>query len=149
MSNNIEKPTEESTFRSYTPALAKAYAASRGSYHENLFKVILDHHQSTGGGVQVLVDVGCGPGNSTRPLARHFDSAFGIDPSPEMINKAMNLSMESSQETASGKSINFSVGRAEDIDGDFRKPEHGVDLLTSGTAVRARFANNDQRFEAV
>ena len=132
MSNDISE-SSESTFRSYTPALAKAYAAGRGSYHENLFNTIIDNHKSTGGSMQVLLDIGCGPGNSTRPLARHFDSAFGIDPSPEMINTARNLS--AAPDTASGKSIIFSVGKAEEMDGPFRETEHGVDLLTSGTAV--------------
>lgn len=135
MSNNIVKPSEESTFKSYTPALAKAYAAGRGSYHEDLVKIILDHHESNGGTTQVLLDVGCGPGNSTRPLARHFDSAFGIDPSVEMIKAAKNLSAESPEETASDKSISFFVGRAEDLIGSIPNLEHGVDLLTSGMAV--------------
>ena len=149
MSNNIVITSEESTFKSYTPALAKAYVASRGSYHENLFKVILDNHRSTGGAMQVLLDVGCGPGNSTRPLARHFGSAFGIDPSPEMINTAKNFSAESPEETASGKNITFCVGRAEDMNGPFRKPGQAVDLLTSGMAVRVVFANKRHRLNVV
>ena len=86
--------------------------------------------------MHVLLDVGCGPGNSTRPLARHFDSAFGIDPSPEMINAAKDLSAEYREETASRKSITFHVGRAEEMDGLFREADCGVDLLTSATAVR-------------
>ena len=86
--------------------------------------------------MQVLLDVGCGPGNSTRPLARYFDSAFGIDPSPEMINTAKTLSAASPKETASGKTIDFSVGRAEEMHGPFREPGNHIDLLTSGTAVR-------------
>ena len=85
--------------------------------------------------MQVLLDVGCGPGNSTRPLARYFDSAFGIDPSPEMINTAKALSAASPKETASGKTIDFSVGRAEDMNGPFREPGNQIDLLTSGMAV--------------
>ena len=136
MSNNTTTSTEESTFRSYTPALAKAYAAGRGSYHENLFRIILDHHKSTGGATQVLLDIGCGPGNSTRPLAKEFNSAFGIDASPGMIDAAKKLSAESPEETASGKSITFCVGRAEDLNGPFKEPGHGVDLLISGSAVR-------------
>ena len=135
MSNMDTQSSEESTFRSYTPAMAKSYATHRGSYHENLFNVILDKHRSTGGAMKVLLDVGCGPGNSTRPLAKHFDNAFGLDPSPEMINTAKKLSAESPEETASGKSIVFGVGRAEDMNGEFRQPELGVDLLTSATAV--------------
>ncbi len=149
MSTNNAKPSEESTFRTYTPALAKAYAAGRGSYHENLFKIILDKHTSTGGAMHVLLDVGCGPGNSTRPLAKHFASAFGIDPSPEMINTAKHLGTKSPQETASGESIAFCVGRAEDMEGPFRQPGHGVDLLTSGMAVRVLFANKCHHFYGV
>ena len=149
MSTNTAQSSEESTFRSYTPALAKAYAAGRESYDENLFKVILDKHTSTGGAMQVLLDVGCGPGNSTRPLAKHFASAFGIDPSPEMVNTAKNLSTKFPQETASGESITFSVGKAEDMDGPFRQPGYGVDLLTSGMAVRVLFANKCHRFHEI
>ena len=93
--------------------------------------------------MKVLLDVGCGPGNSTRPLAKHFDNAFGLDPSPEMINTAKKLSAEAPEETASGKSISFGVGRAEDMNGEFRRPELGVDLLTSGTAVCVPLASRD------
>ena len=150
MSNNIAKPDEESTFKSYTPALAKAYAAGRDAYHEKLFKIILDKHRSTGGAMQVLVDVGCGPGNSTRPLARHFESAFGIDPSPEMINTANGISAESPKETANGETIKFHVGRAEDMDGPLGTPGHGIDLLTSGMAVRMLpFAKKKRYFDIV
>ena len=116
--------------------MAKAYAAGRGSYHEHLFNIIFDHHRSTGGATQVLLDVGCGPGNSTRPLAKKFSSAFGIDASPEMINTAKKLSAESPEETAGGKSITSCVGGAEDMNGPFKEPGHGVDLLISGAAVR-------------
>ena len=140
MSKDMAESLEESTFKSYTPSLAKAYAASRGSYNENLCRVILDNHRSSGGAMQVLLDVGCGPGNSTRPLARYFHSAFGIDPSPEMINTAKTLSAASPEETASGKTIDFSVGRAEDMNGPFREPGNQVDLLTSGMAVRVLLA---------
>ncbi|KAM0796858.1 S-adenosyl-L-methionine-dependent methyltransferase [Usnea florida] len=134
-SEDMAEPSEEGTFRSYTPSLAKAYAANRGSYNENLCRVILDNHRSSGGAMKVLLDVGCGPGNSTRPLARYFDSAFGIDPSPEMINTAKALSAASPEETASGKTIDFSIGRAEDMNGPFREPGNQVDLLTSGMAA--------------
>lgn len=147
MSNTNTKSSEEITFKSYTPALAKAYAAGRTSYHESLFKIILHHHRSTGGAMQVLLDVGCGPGRSTRPLAMEFRSAFGIDASPEMINTAKNLSSESPNETASGKSITFTVGRAEDMNGPFRAEGHGVDLLVSGTAVRVLLANKPHHLD--
>lgn len=91
--------------------------------------------------MQILLDVGCGPGRSTRPLAKEFHSAFGIDASPEMINTAKKLSTESPNETAKGKSITFCVGNAEDMNGPFRDEGHGVDLLVSGTAVGVLLAN--------
>lgn len=147
VSHDMAEPSEERTFKSYTPVLAKAYATSRGSYHENLFKIILDTHRSTGGAMKVLLDVGCGPGNSTRPLAKHFGSAFGIDPSPEMINTAKSISIENPEETSTGESITFCVGRAEDMKVSFRKPGQEVDLLTSGTAVRIEFEGKCNRFD--
>lgn len=89
-----ETSSEEQTFKQYTPAQAKAYAAIRGGYHDRLFNVILDHHKSTGGSFHALLDVGCGPGNATRPLAKHFEVAYGLDPSPEMINVASEIGKE-------------------------------------------------------
>lgn len=126
---------EEHTFRQFNPDQAKAYAAGRSSYHDNLYKTIFDHHSSTGGAFKTLMDVGCGPGNATRPLAKHFETAYGVDPSPEMINTAKRLGGE----TASGKPIDFLVGRAEDMGGsNWDNPIEGkVDLLTAGMAVSA------------
>ena len=126
---------EERTFRQYNPDQAKAYAAGRSSYHDNLYKTIFDHHGSTGGAFKTLMDVGCGPGNATRPLAKRFETAHGVDPSPEMINTAKRLGGE----TASGKPIEFLVGRAEDMAGlKWDMPVEGkVDLLTAGMAVSA------------
>ncbi len=88
------------------------------------------------------MDVGCGPGNTTRPLAQRFDTAHGADPSPEMINVAKKLGMESQGgETASGKKIDFLVARAEDLGRSDWNFEDKVDLLTAGAAVGARWAS--------
>ena len=133
----MDKPhVEEPTFRRYTPAQAKAYAWSRGSYNPELIDVILNHHRSTGGSFDTLLDVGCGPGNSTRPLAIHFDTAYGLDPSQEMVNAAKGIGMEAEEsETASGGKINFVHGRSEEL-GWMRHASCKVDLLTSAMAVR-------------
>ena len=126
---------EEPTFKKYDSAQANAYAASRNSYHENLFRVILDHHRSTGGSFGTLLDAGCGPGNSTRPLAKYFEKAYGIDPSLEMINTAKSTSTElKAGKTSNGNSIDFIVGRAEDI-GNVQNGPEKVDLLISAMAV--------------
>ena len=131
----------EPTFKNYNSAQAQAYAASRNSYHENLFRVILEHHQSTGGGFGTLLDVGCGPGNSTRPLAKHFQDAYGVDPSQEMINTAKSISATSDAgETATGGKINFVVCRAEEVASSMAKAAK-VDLLISAMAVGLSLAS--------
>ena len=132
-----QQSSEEPTFTRYNPAQAKAYAANRSSYHENLYNVILDHHKSTGGSLQTLLDVGCGPGNATRPLAKYFDAAYGVDPSPEMINAAKQIGADSGvPETAGGGRIEFVEGRAEDL-GFLSGAGRKADLLMSAMAVCA------------
>ncbi|MEX5712052.1 class I SAM-dependent methyltransferase [Parafrankia sp. FMc6] len=36
-----------------------------------------------------LLDVGCGPGSLTLPLAGLFEAAVGLDPDPDMISQAV------------------------------------------------------------
>lgn len=135
---NHTRHEEEDTFRHYTPDQAKAYAAGRSAYNENLYQAIFEHHASTGGQFGTLMDVGCGPGNATRPLAKRFDTAYGTDPSLEMIRTAKKLSMASQEgETASGKKINFMVAKAEDMGSSEWDIGDKVDLLTAGMAVGA------------
>ena len=132
-------PSEERTFKNYTSEQAKTFAAHRGSYNDKLFNVILDHHRSTGGSFGTLLDVGCGPGNSIRSLAKHFDAAHGLDPSPEMINVAKMVGMEDqAAETAGGARIDFNVGRAEDMT-TIRESGVKVDLLTAAMAVSIKY----------
>lgn len=127
--------TPEATFKAYVPSQAAAYAAARGSYNGSLFGKILDHHSSTGGSFSTLLDVGCGPGNSTRPLAKFFENAYGIDPSPEMIRTAVSIGEAAGEgETGSGKMIEYLVGR-EEMDLPEREGGKGVDLITAGMAV--------------
>ena len=136
-------PSEEQTFKKYTPEQAKAFASHRISYNDKLLNVILDHHQSTGGSMGMLLDVGCGPGNSVRGLAKHFDHAYGLDPSPEMINIAKLIGKETeAAETRGGGRIDFSVGRAEDMTA-IKESGLKVDLLTAAMAVWASLLTQD------
>ncbi|KAJ5546876.1 S-adenosyl-L-methionine-dependent methyltransferase [Penicillium frequentans] len=81
----------DSTFTNYTNDQAQKYAQLRGTYTDPLFRTIIDRHLKTGGKFRVLADVGCGPGNATKPLARSFDYVVGLDPGVEMINTAQEL----------------------------------------------------------
>ena len=136
---NDETSFKDQTFRQYAPEQAQAYASNRHSYHENLFKVILTHHQATGGTLGTLLDVRCGPGKSTRQPVSHFANAYGVDPGKQMISVARGISEEAVErgvpETSSGKGIVFVEGTAEELEGPWREDGRKVDLLTASTAV--------------
>jgi SAM-dependent methyltransferase len=62
------------------------YTAGRVAYPPELADRLADALHLDGSGR--LLDVGCGPGSLTLPLARHFAEAIGIDPDPEMLAEA-------------------------------------------------------------
>lgn len=119
------------TFRRYTDDQAKVYAAQRLSYPSELYEAILAHHSATGGQLGLLVDVGCGPGNATRDVARSFDRAIGVDPGEAMIATARGLGGK----TRAGEDIVFEAGAAEELLGVPGVEEGGVDLVTAAMAV--------------
>ncbi|KAF3058391.1 hypothetical protein GL218_09496 [Daldinia childiae] len=118
----------ETTFRSFTPAEASNYAQFRRDYHPTLYNTILSRHTSTGGKLDTLLDVGCGPGIAVRALSTRFQHAIGFDPSEGMITGAKELGGTS----GSGEPIRFEVSAAEDLSGI---PDGSIDLLTAATAA--------------
>ena len=134
---------EESTFRTYTSDQATTYSASRTAYHPRLYSAILTHHTATAGQLHTLLDLGCGPGNATRPLALHFENAVGVDASEGMIGAARAGGGKTGVETK----VRWVVGRAEGCgegivgigeDGEAEgkdKGERKVDLVTGGMAA--------------
>ncbi|KUJ21287.1 S-adenosyl-L-methionine-dependent methyltransferase [Mollisia scopiformis] len=133
-------PVAEKTFNSYTPKQGEAYAQARGSYNPSLFKAIIEHHTSTGGKLNTLLDVGCGPGTAVRALAPHFVQAIGIDPSGGMISTARSLGGTASEPTP----IRFETATAEDLGTKLSPPleEESIDLITAATA--AHWFNMDE-----
>ena len=123
--------TSDPTFRSYSAEEAKLYAASRLSYSQNIYNKVLDHHAATGGEFDLLLDVGCGPGNATRDLSSSFDRTIGSDPGAQMIEAANALGGK----TKSGRDIEFVVAAAEEITRIKGLEPGSVDLLTSAMAV--------------
>lgn len=104
------------TFTTYTPTQARTYAQHRLSYPSKLYDTILNHHTSTGGQLDVLADVGCGPGRATRDLAAFFGVAVGLDPGEEMIRTARTISEEEQigDGGQGGSKVQFAVCGAED-----------------------------------
>lgn len=72
-----------------------------------------------------LLDLACGPGRVTLPLAPRFREAWGVDLEPEMIEVARR------EATRKGvTNVTWAVGRAE----DFRTAVGSLDLITVGDA---------------
>src|SRR6187402_1485133 len=125
--------TAEKTFSSYTQEQGAAYAQNRRGYHPNLYKTILDRHTSTGGQLETVLDVGCGPGIAVRALAQHFTHAIGLDPSEGMIKNARLLAGTSS----TSEPIRFEISTAEDLGWHLSPPveDSSIDLITASTAA--------------
>jgi trans-aconitate 3-methyltransferase len=125
----------DTTFRNYKPAQAQQYAGFRPAYPPVLYEHIFTEHTASGGGFNLLLDVGCGPGRATQDLARSFEHAVGVDPGEEMINVAR----ERGGETKSRGKIQFEVCEAERIAEGSGVPLGEVDLITAATAVGVCF----------
>jgi trans-aconitate 3-methyltransferase len=109
-------PRSDPTFTNYTRSQAQTYFKNRLSYPQPLYETILKYHTSTGGQLDVLADIGCGPGRATRDLASAFDYAVGLDPGAEMIQAASGAGQfeeGGNATTRTGRSVAFAVCGAE------------------------------------
>lgn len=110
----------------YDPTLflgtAPYYLAGRPAYSAQLESTLVSTLGLDGSGQ--LLDVGCGPGSLTVPLAPHFAQSIGIDPDSGMLAEATKHA-----ERAGITSIRWIQARAEDL------PELQIDacrLVTFG-----------------
>jgi ubiquinone/menaquinone biosynthesis C-methylase UbiE len=127
------EPVTDPTFRSYTSDQAKLYASGRPSYGSAVYDLILKHHSETGGQFNLLLDLGCGPGQVACDLAPTFERAYGVDAGAAMIERAR----QRGGNTKSGSAITFEVSPAETFSQVEGLEPESVDLLTVATAVRA------------
>ncbi|CEP63290.1 trans-aconitate 3-methyltransferase LALA0_S07e06788g [Lachancea lanzarotensis] len=93
---------------------SNTYSNARPTYPVAFFKQLSEFHQ---GKRDVLIDVGCGPGNFTLELAKNlqFRQVYGTDMSPGMIDAALQK-LAACGGQSSGKNVQFSVHAAEDLD---------------------------------
>ena len=71
--------------------IAKRYLLYRPTYSKELFQYIVDFYEECRGPnctYQLAVDVGCGSGQSTLPLAEYFHRVIGCDISRQQISHA-------------------------------------------------------------
>ena len=113
---------------------AKAYAAYRPSFPPVTYDTILAFSREGGPGRSLAVDIGCGTGTSTRPLAPHFDHVIGLDISQAQTDNAAK----------DASNIEYRVGPAEDLSflGD-----GSVDLITCAQAFH--WLNTERLFAEV
>ena len=110
--------------------VAAGYAFARPPIHRPVLEVALGRlpHQLR---CRVAVDVGCGAGGSTRPLADIAEVTIGIEPSPAMLVAAK----------ATGTGAHFAAGRAEALplsasSVDLVLAAGSLDFVDLGSALR-------------
>lgn len=99
------------------------YARYRRPYQAKIFSDIIAYYHLDGKGH--LLDLGCGTGELTVPLAPYFEEAIGVDPSRDMLVEAKERA-----KTKDIHNIRWIEGRAEDID----QPIGSVRLTTAGVS---------------
>jgi len=104
--------------------MAEYYVKYRPTYNTKLFETIVEFYERDKGQLcnfDLAVDVGCGPGQSTLPLAKYFNHVIGVDISTEMLAHAPK----------DVDRVEFKLGVGEDL--HFLQDE-SVDLITAGAA---------------
>jgi trans-aconitate 3-methyltransferase len=124
---------KEKTFSSYNHEQGKAYAENRRDYHSSVYQAIINHHTSTGGQLDTLLDIGCGPGTATQTLASHFAHVIGLDPSEGMISTARSLGGV----TSTSEPIRYEISTAEELGKNLSPPiqDSSIDLITAANAA--------------
>ena len=88
------------------------YARYRPGYPEAFFADVVARFRLDGTGR--LLDLGCGTGQLTVPLAGHVAEALGVDPEPEMLVEAADRARESNV-----TNVTWAQGSSEDLPGEF------------------------------
>lgn len=138
----MSQPREvsEKTFSTFSKSQSAAYAAARFDYTPLLYNTVLAHHATTSGAHDLIVDIGCGPGQAARGFAPHFHTAIGLDPSPSMIATAREVTLQpaiAGEFAAHQSTIRFDVSAAEELGANLNPPvaEHSIDLLVAANAA--------------
>ena len=108
---------------------ADAYAKYRPVYPPEVFKAITDYCREGGASFRACLDVGCGSGQSTHPLAEYYENVTGLDVSEQQIKAADKTNPK----------VTFKVGSAESMD---FVDDGSVDLITIAQAFH--WLNHDR-----
>ena len=105
---------------------AKLYAKYRPTFPGAIYDEIIKYCSSGTLPMDLAVDVGCGSGQSTRPLSRYFRKVIGSDVSEQQIQSAIAKTTEEhgniTYHTSPGEDLSF-IG------------DNSVDLITVSQAL--------------
>jgi len=103
---------------------AKGYTKYRGEYPDEVIKILAAKLNLNGMGR--LLDIGCGDGRLTFPLAPHFKEIVAVDISPAMINEAQDKAL-----SLGISNIQWLVKNADELNENLEK----FDCITFGQAL--------------
>ena len=115
---------------------AHLYAKYRPSYPAEIFEEIYKYciaGKADETVLDVVVDVGCGSGQSTRPFSRYFRHVIGTDVSEQQIQSAIDKTKEIGIENNKTIEFKFKALPAEDL--SFLE-NNSVDLITAAQAYQ-------------
>ena len=124
---------------------AKLYAKYRPTYPDAMFEEIFKYcftNVSDTVPLDIAVDVGCGSGQSTRPLCRYFRKVIGSDVSEQQIKSAVSKTADEDIEIYGNVEYRTSAG--EDL--SFLE-DSSVDLITIAQALH--WLNHDVFYSEV
>ncbi|XP_044159843.1 probable S-adenosylmethionine-dependent methyltransferase CRG1 [Bufo gargarizans] len=107
-------------------AFSSVYQKYMTPVSNEVINILLSYvkRKTNGQPLEMLVDVGCGTGRYTLPLAPHFKNVLGIDMSESQINLAK-------QSTSANNNVSYMVASAEKIP----VKNDSVDLVHAGLAA--------------
>jgi ubiquinone/menaquinone biosynthesis C-methylase UbiE len=81
--------TTETNYSDLFKGTAYYYARFRSNIPQSVIKYLEKRFNLDGNGI--LLDIGCGTGQLTYPLANKFENVIAVDPDEEMLNEAKHL----------------------------------------------------------
>lgn len=125
MSESKDAQSNENVFKGAN--YADDYRKGRPKHPESLMAAILDFLKKGFklDELNLAVDVGCGPGESTEILQPHFKQVIGLDYSQEMIENALNHNTFAN--------VDYKMSTAESMP---MINDCSVDLVTAGRAIQ-------------
>lgn len=88
------------------------FAAENRRTEAKIISQVIDHHRSTGGSCETVLDVDCANGETTRLLATHFITALGIDKIEKNVQRSIEMSQVFVPDKLAAGRIKFAVGDA-------------------------------------